>query len=349
MYSIGAVLAEVAPEDWDAPGAAGAPTCTTRAGSWPHRRRWRGASRCSCAGEGALLPRARARRPVDAVTPTATAGRSCRAGRRTCAGAYAAWCRARGVLSTFAVFTRCCRSRRRASASPRSAGPSPGRSRATSRPGCTPTTGGWSAARGRARWRRRPRRRPATSTPSSPSTRGRCGARARRRSTSSAPPTGRRCCATSRSCASTWRARTGCAASVLGMGRPPCCTTTSAANTDAGRRRGAQPARAARARASGGRSTASRRCTWAAASAAARTRCSSTSAGSRPAGSCRRRSARPSTTSGPTSRAAGRPSTGTASSRPTASRAVRERGSTDPARQREPQLAPALLEHAAGG
>ena len=54
-----------------------------------------------------------------------------------------------------------------------------------------------------------------------------------------APPTGRRCCATSRSCGSTSRATDGLAASVLGMGEPPLLHYHLGGSTDAGRRAGA--------------------------------------------------------------------------------------------------------------
>jgi hypothetical protein len=101
VYSIGAVLAEVAPEDWDAQTAL-ADVYYSRgfvAASAPLA----GGEPVLLAGEGAIFPVLLRSGPVDAVTPYGYGGPLVLAPGGDVAGAYDAWCRARGVMSTFAV------------------------------------------------------------------------------------------------------------------------------------------------------------------------------------------------------------------------------------------------------
>ncbi len=100
MYSIGAVLAEVAPEDWDAlRRAAGVSDVYYSRGFVEASAPLAGGTPVFLAGDGAMFPVLLRREPVDAVTPYGYGGPLGRG-----AEAYAAWCRERGVVSTFAVF-----------------------------------------------------------------------------------------------------------------------------------------------------------------------------------------------------------------------------------------------------
>ena len=101
MYSIGAVLAEVAPEDWDALTARGDVYYSRGfvAASAPLA----GGEPLLLAGEGAVFPVLLRSDPVDAVTPYGYGGPLVLEPGGDVAGAYHAWCRDRGVLSTFAV------------------------------------------------------------------------------------------------------------------------------------------------------------------------------------------------------------------------------------------------------
>ena len=105
MYSIGAVLAEVAPEDWDALcGRAGVADVYYSRGFVAASAPLAGGEPVFLAGEGALLPLLIRGGPVDAVTPYGYGGPLAVEPGGDVPGAYAAWCRERGVLSTFAVF-----------------------------------------------------------------------------------------------------------------------------------------------------------------------------------------------------------------------------------------------------
>ena len=94
--------------------------------------------------------------PVDVVTPYGYGG-PVGVGEAppfaAFAEAYAAWCAARGVVSSFVVFhPLCAHAGASASTSPSSRAPSPGRSTArTCAPRCTSTTGGSCGARARRR------------------------------------------------------------------------------------------------------------------------------------------------------------------------------------------------------
>jgi hypothetical protein len=100
VYSIGAVLAEVAPEDWDAlRRAAGVTDVYYSRGFVEASAPLAGGTPVFLAGDGGLFPVLLRDDPVDAVTPYGYGGPLGGGGE-----AYAAWCRERGVISTFAVF-----------------------------------------------------------------------------------------------------------------------------------------------------------------------------------------------------------------------------------------------------
>ena len=117
MYSIGAVpLAEVAPEDWDAlRRRAGVTDVYYSSGFVEASAPLAGGEPVFLEGDGALFPVLLRRDPVDAVTPYGYGGPvspdrpmpAMIGGSRLAGGfaeAYGAWCRERGVISTFAVF-----------------------------------------------------------------------------------------------------------------------------------------------------------------------------------------------------------------------------------------------------
>ena len=100
MYSIDAVLAEVAPEDWDGLRvAAGVTDVYYSRGFVEASAPLAGGTPAFLAGDGALFPVLVREGPVDAVTPYGYGGPLGGGGE-----AYADWCRERGVVSTFAVF-----------------------------------------------------------------------------------------------------------------------------------------------------------------------------------------------------------------------------------------------------
>jgi hypothetical protein len=103
VYSIGAVpLAEVAPEDWDALcGRAGVTDVYYSRGFVEASAPLAGGEPVFLHGEGGLFPVLLRSDPVDAVTPYGYGGPV--GGAAGFAAAYDAWCRERGVLSTFAV------------------------------------------------------------------------------------------------------------------------------------------------------------------------------------------------------------------------------------------------------
>jgi serine/alanine adding enzyme len=104
VYSIGAVLAEVAPEDWDALcGRAGVADVYYSRGFVAASAPLAGGSPVFLEGEGVLFPLLLRSDPVDAATPYGYGGPLVLEPGGDVAGAYAAWCRRRGVLSTFAV------------------------------------------------------------------------------------------------------------------------------------------------------------------------------------------------------------------------------------------------------
>jgi hypothetical protein len=104
VYSIGAVLAEVAPEDWDALcGRAGVADVYYAHGFVAASAPLAGGTPVFLQGEGVLFPVLLRGGPVDAVTPYGYGGPLVVEPGGDVAGAYAAWCAARGVLSTFAV------------------------------------------------------------------------------------------------------------------------------------------------------------------------------------------------------------------------------------------------------